>query len=246
MIQAGPGGKPRILALWSAPRSRSTAFERMMAERGDYRMLHEPFSHVINFGESDVDGDVARSEAELIPALWRLAAHGPLFFKDTTDFHYPRLLADTEFLAGPVHTFLIRDPAQAIASHYALHPGLQRDEIGFAWLAELYDAVAAATGRPPVVIDAADLVAAPELTVRAYCAAAGIPFVADALSWRPGVPPAWERTLRWHERASQSSGFVPTEPYRPEIIAANPVLAGYLEYHRPHYERLAAAALRVT
>ncbi len=208
-------------------------------------MLHEPFSHVINFGESRVGDRVARSEDELIPALLELAADGPLFFKDTTDFHYPRLLADRAFLAGPAHTFLIRHPAEAIASHYALHPGLQRDEIGFAWLAELYDAVAEASGRPPVVIDSDDLIAAPEETILAYCQAVGIAFLPESLSWQTGMHQAWERTSRWHETASQTTGFVRTE--RPDlgVVAANPTLAGYLDYHLPHYERLRAAALRV-
>ena len=32
---------PRILALWAVPRSVSTAFERMMAQRGDFEVLHE-------------------------------------------------------------------------------------------------------------------------------------------------------------------------------------------------------------
>ncbi len=34
----------RIIALWAAPRSVSTAFERMMMERGDHAVVHEPFS----------------------------------------------------------------------------------------------------------------------------------------------------------------------------------------------------------
>lgn len=243
-----PGGPPGILALWSAPRSRSTAFERMMAERGDFAMLHEPFSHVINFGESDVAGTVVTSEQELIPALRRLAESGPLFFKDTTDYYYPRLLADSAFLSEPVHTFLIRHPAEAIASHYALHPGLGRDEIGFAWLAEIYDAVAAAAGEPPVVIDSDDLVARPHETVAAYCEAVGIEFLPQALSWQPGMHETWQRTGRWHETASQTAGFVrttaPPDTAR-ATIEANPVLAAYLDYHLPYYEHLRAAALPV-
>jgi hypothetical protein len=31
-----------MLMLWSAPRSRSTAFYRMMIERGDFTAVHEP------------------------------------------------------------------------------------------------------------------------------------------------------------------------------------------------------------
>ena len=34
----------RPIALWAVPRSISTAFERVFIERGDFRVLHEPFS----------------------------------------------------------------------------------------------------------------------------------------------------------------------------------------------------------
>lgn len=240
-----PSTRFPILALWSAPRCRSTAFARMMAERGDYTVLHEPFSHVINFGESEVGDHLVRSEQQLIPALRRLAQDSPLFFKDTTDFYYPCLLSDRDFLASVVHTFLIRHPTEAIASHYLLHPGLQRDEIGFAWLAEIYDAAAEAAGFPPVVIESADLVARPHETVRAYCHATGIPFMPEALSWQPGMRQAWQRTSRWHQTASMTSGFVPTQPPGLTEVETNPVLAGYLEYHLPFYLRLRAAALEV-
>lgn len=240
-----PGARAPILALWSAPRSRSTAFARMMAERGDYTVLHEPFSRVVNFGESEVGGHLARSEQDLISALWRMAQDGPVFFKDTTDFRYPRLLADDDFLAANLHTFLIRHPAEAIASHYRLNPGLQRDEIGFARLAEIYDAVASATGVPPVVVDSDDLVARPHETTRAYCGAVGIPFIPEALSWQPGMHEAWERTGRWHETASRTSGFTRTSPAGLAAVAASPLLTGYIEYHLPFYDRLRAAALRV-
>jgi hypothetical protein len=237
---------PNILAMWSAPRSRSTAFARMMAERGDYTVLHEPFSHVEDFGESEVGERVAHTQDEVIAAIWALAASRPLFFKDTTDFHYPGVLADETFLAGPTHTFIIRHPAQAIASHYGLNPQLGRDEIGFAWLAEIYDAVAAATGTPPVVVDADDLVERPNETVRAYCAAVRIPFLPQALSWSAGMDQQWQRTSRWHESTSRTTGFSGGAAVvdRDPVVQTDPVLSGYLAYHLPYYERLRAVALK--
>ena len=45
-----------VFGLWSAPRARSTAFFRSMAERGDMTLLHEPFSNLRDYGETDVDG----------------------------------------------------------------------------------------------------------------------------------------------------------------------------------------------
>lgn len=237
---------PRILALWSAPRSRSTAFLRMMTERGDHQVVHEPFSHVINFGTAQVGDRQVHSEQELIAELRALAARGPVFFKDTTDYHYPGLLADGDFLADVTHTFIIRHPAEAIASHFAVNGGLSRDEIGFARLAEIYDAVAARTGIEPVVVDSDDLVAQPENTVREYCDRVGIPFLPRALSWQPGLRPEWRRTQPWHESTSRTNGFAATATRHEQTPGNNPVLAGYLEYHLPHYEKLRAHRMVVT
>lgn len=36
----------RIVSLWTHPRSISTAFERVMMERKDVAILHEPFSYL--------------------------------------------------------------------------------------------------------------------------------------------------------------------------------------------------------
>lgn len=233
-----------VLALWSAPRSRSTAFARMMAERNDRAVVHEPFSQVVDFGEARVGDRVAGSERDVLTALRDLAADQPVFFKDTTDFRYPVLLADQDFLAAATHTFIVRDPAEAIASHHALNPDLGRDEIGFAWLHEIFAAVQAATGDTPVVIDSADLVRRPAETVRAYCAAVGIPFRGDALNWAPGMRPEWQATSRWHMSTSQTTGFRAGASDGAEAVTADPVLRAYHDYHLPYYEKLRAVALR--
>lgn len=236
-----------VLALWSAPRSRSTAFARLMAERGDRVVVHEPFSQVVDFGEVKVGDRVAHTERDVLAALRAIAAEKPVFFKDTTDFHYPVLLADQAFLTAATHTFIIRHPAETIVSHHVLNPNLGRDEIGFAWLHEIFRAVRAATGTTPVVIDSDDLLDRPADTVRAYCSAVGIPFLPDALSWQPGMRTEWQGTGRWHESTSRTSGFTRGAGGArgaAEAVAANPVLRTYLDYHLPYYEQLRAAALR--
>ncbi|MBN1171177.1 MAG: hypothetical protein JXA67_03305 [Micromonosporaceae bacterium] len=233
-----------VIALWSAPRCRSTAFARMMAERGDRVVVHEPLSQVVDFGEVKVDDRIAHTEHDVLAALRAIAAEKPVFFKDTTDFHYPGLLADQAFLAAATHTFIIRHPAEAIASHYLLNPDLGRDEIGFARLHEIFNAVLVATGTTPVVIDADDLVDRPADTVRAYCSAVGIPFVPDALSWQSGMRPEWQATGRWHESTSSTVGFTRTTDGRVEVVTENPVLRAYCDYHLPYYEQLRTVALR--
>jgi hypothetical protein len=216
----------------------------MMAERGDHVVVHEPLSQVVDFGEAKVGDRVARTEREAIAALRAIAADTPVFFKDTTDFRYPAVLADQEFLAATTHTFIIRHPAEAIASHHALNPNLGRDEVGFAWLYEIFDAVRAATGATPVVVDSDDLLDHPADTVRAYCDAVAIPFMPDALHWQAGMRPEWQATSQWHESTSRTGGFARPAPGRVGVIASSPLLRAYLDYHLPYYEQLRTVALR--
>jgi hypothetical protein len=236
-MDATPEANGRLLlALWSAPRSRSTAFERMMMERGDVAVLHEPFSHVKDFGSAMVGQRRVTSEEDLLRALKALG--GRTFVKDTTDFHYPRLLEDDEFLRGTVHAFIIRHPREVIASHARLNPNLQREEIGFARLWEIYSAVTAVTGAAPLVIDSDDLLARPATIVEAYCRRVGIPFMPESLRWRAGTPQPWQRTERWHLAASESTGFGGGGRRGGEPLILDPVLAGYCDYHLPYYEAL--------
>lgn len=233
-----------MLALWSAPRCRSTAFARMMAERDDHVIVHEPLSRVVDFGEVEVVDQIARTERDVLAALRGIAAEGPVFFKDTTDFRYPAVLADKDFLSAATHTFIIRDPAEAIASHHALNPDLGRDEIGFARLHEIFTAVQDATGTTPVVINSDDLLDRPAETVRAYCSAVGIPFLQDALSWEPGMRSEWRSTSKWHRSTSETTGFTRRRTDGAEVVAADPVLRAYRDYHQPYYEQLHAVALQ--
>jgi hypothetical protein len=216
----------------------------MMTQRGDFTILHEPFSHLADFGRTTVDGEIIQSEAELITAIQRLAGTNQVFFKDTTDFRYPRVLTDTDFLGQATHTFIIRHPRDAIASHYQLNPRLTRDEVGFSRLHEIFEAVARVTGTTPVVIDADELICDPESVVRAYCRAVDIPFIKEALSWRPGMADQWQSTARWHASTGASSGFERvTESALPEV-ESDPVLSEYLRFHLPYYEKLREHRLR--
>lgn len=227
------------LMLWSAPRSRSTAFFRMMAERGDFTVAHEPFSYLMMHGHADVGGTRVRSEADLIEALLELP--GPVFAKETTGVRYSKVVATPEFLDGMTHTFLIRDPRETIPSYLRLEPDAPAERIGFGLLHEIYTAAAERAGRQPVVVDAADLVRDPKGTVMAYCAATGIPYVPEALSWQPAQRPEWQPSRRWHETVAASTGLgaVSSGP----AAVPDAVAAPYLRRHLPYYEALHARRL---
>ena len=234
-----------VFALWSAPRARSTAFFRSMVERGDMLALHEPFWNLLGFGETDVDGRTFEAPASLLAWLRDETYDVDVFLKDTTDHRYGEVLVDRRFLAEARHAFLIRRPEEIAASYYALWPDMRIDEVGLEALHELHAAVRDAGGHPPVVIDSDALVARPEATMAAYCAAVELPFIPQALTWAPGERPEWRRSARWHSDVSASSGFEQRERTYACTVRSSDELARFAAHHRPFYEQLHAQRLDV-
>jgi hypothetical protein len=236
-----------VFALWSAPRTRSTAFVRSIVERGDMTVLHEPFCNLRDYGETDAGALTFDSPLSLLAWL-RDETHGMnVFLKDHPPTAYVRdVLADRRFLAEARHAFLIRRSEEIAASNFALHPGMTINEIGLERLCEVQDAVRDAGGDASVVIDSDDLVARPEATMAAYCAAVGLPFMPWALTWEPGERPEWRRSARWHADVSASSGFERRDRAYPHTVENSPDLARFAAHHRPFYKRLYAQRLDVT
>jgi Sulfotransferase domain len=229
-----------MLMLWSAPRSRSTAFYRMMMERGDFAGVHEPFSRVEIFGHVDINGRPLATAAEVIAEMRSLAATGRVFVKETTDRRYPEALADRRFLAEDAqHTFLIRHPRETVRSYLAIRRNPRIHEIGFEAQYELYTKVSRLTGRDPLVVDAADLMHRPADTIEAYCAHVGIDFRPHALTWQPSDRPEWQGGFsRWFTDVAVSSGLAEMPGRRRPDADQHPMLGTYLAYHLPFYQEL--------
>jgi hypothetical protein len=218
-----------------------------MAERGDMTVLHEPFCNLRDYGETDVGGRTFDSAPSLLAWLRDETHSMRVFLKDHPPTAYVRdVLADRRFLADTRHAFLIRRPEEIAASSYALHPGMDINAIGLERLCEVQAAVRDAAGDASVVIDSDDLVARPEATMAAYCAAVGLPFIARALTWEPGERPEWRTSARWHADVSASSGFERRERVYSHTVENSRGLARFAAHHRPFYERLYAQRLDVT
>jgi hypothetical protein len=217
-----------------------------MVERGDLLALHEPLEGSLYFGDTEVAGRTFSSPASLLAWL-REETHGvSLFLKETTDVRVREVvLADRRFLAEGRHAFLIRRPEEIAASLYALKPDMRIDEIGLEALHELHAAVHDAGGHRPVVIDSDDLVARPEATMAAYCAAVELPFIPEALRWEAGERPEWRRSARWHADVSASSGFEQRERRYAHNVGNSDELARFAAHHLPFYEQLHAQRLDI-
>jgi hypothetical protein len=244
----GPGPRTVVgvnpaVALWAHSRSSSTAFGRMMAERGDVTVLHEPFlaltqGETVHVPAPGGGTSAAASGRELAGCIAALRQARAVFLKEVLDYRYDFVFGHPGELAWMTHTFLVRDPRQAISSHYAVKPTVTCPEIGYEWLWDLFQLMWSAAGRRPLVIRSERLLADPEAEVRSYCEAVGLPFLPHALAWAPGDRPEWQRHRNWHLDVIRSSGITRIEHHYPVTVDNHPLLRSFYDHHYPFYQRL--------
>lgn len=239
----------KIIALWAIPRSTSTAFERMMRERGDLDCLHEPFGEAWYQGEDPLwprfrTGDTT-TPGLTIESVWETirerAEKGPVFLKDFP--HYINHMWGAEFLSHFTHAFLIRDPAKTITSMYDKWPDFDELEVGFPEQRALFDLLTALNGAPPPIIDSDDLLEDPHTMAAAFCDAVGIPFLEEALSWEAGGDPSehsWWDGGSFHANLARSTGLRPQGRKYIDIADAPERVRRVHRRMMPHYQRLHA------
>ena len=237
----------RIFALWCHPRSVSTAFERVMRERGDLDVLHEPFmyDYYLNraprrFPDFRPDPDHPADYADTRQMILRRAEGGPVFFKDMAYYVLDTLPDDAEFRDAITHAFLVRHPAESILSYARKDPGFASVELGIEAEWVLYQTLREA-GYAPLVILSDDLRRDPEAVMRAYGAHVGLRNRPEALSWDRQVPSDWEAVQAWHGEVLASGQIRPPEregdPVA-EVAALGAPYTDYLDHHLTFYEIL--------
>ncbi len=236
-----PEHKP--IALWSVPRSISTAFERVFVERDDFEVLHEPLSASYYYSEdrlSDRYSDEApKAEYNYENVLEEIfnPRENCVFVKDMA--YHAKPLISTEFVSRFVNTFIVRDPKYVLTSLYKMWPDLTLEEAGYDELYRIFQ-LATETGEEVVVVDAMTFSENPVGVLSAYCEYLGIPFQADSLSWRPREVREWESWEGWHEEAQQSSGIERAERRDPVLPEE---LKEIYEQCLPAYYKLAANSI---
>ena len=248
----------KLIALWSHPRSMSTATERIMRERGDLDCAHEPFMYdyylhrkVREMPHFDPEEGHPLDYDSIRDDLLDRAKAGPVFFKDMAYYVVPRLLSDDAFRDRLTHAFLVRDPVASILSYQKLDPDLTMEEIGIEAQWTLYQALVS-EGRTPPVILAEDVRADPQAVIGAMWREVGLDFLPGAFDWQSPPPDDWDQVGDWHGSVSNSTGIRPlTDAERDKQRAAfetaagaNPALRDMLARHRPCYERFAEVAVK--
>ncbi|WP_017690714.1 sulfotransferase family protein [Paenibacillus sp. PAMC 26794] len=219
----------KIIALWAIPRSVSTAFERIFIERGDFTIVHEPFSvsYYYSFERcsnrySDVESQNEFSFSNVLANLINSSSQGPLFLKDMAYHLKPKLNFET--ISNFENTFIIRHPKYVLPSLYAMLPDFNMEEAGYQIQYELFQMATQIHGENVIVIDADDLCDNPQAVVKAYCKALDIPFIQESLSWKEREVPEWDEWKSWHLDALSSTSIrrnkKPEEPLSGKLLKA--------------------------
>ena len=230
-----------VLALWATPRTVSTAFERMMIERGDHLVLDEPWSRAYYFGPDRRSRRFPLTFPEssypaVTDAVLQLGQQETVFVKDMAYQALPGL--DDGDIARITHTFLIREPRASLRSLARHWPDATDDEAGFRAQAALFDRVVSVTGTVPAVIDSDALRADPTGVIRTWCERIGIEHRPDSLSWDTGMRPEWTLWREWYTAVASSTGFAPPDQSPEGESELPPSLARLLPDAHRAYNRL--------
>ncbi len=236
--------KEKPIALWSVPRSLSTAFERVFVERDDFEVLHEPFSTSYYYSHerlsdrySEVEPEAQYNYENVLNDVLK-PRQKRVFLKDMA--YHAKTLLSPQFASKFVNTFIIRDPKYVIASLYKMWPDFTLEETGFEQIYNLFRYATEVNGEDVVVVDAMSFSENPGVILAAYCEHLGVPSDPGSLSWESREVEEWEMWDGWHEEAQQSTGIERAE--RKDPVLSRELQEAY-EYCLPYYYQLAARVI---
>lgn len=216
------------------------------AQRPDTRVVDEPlYAHYLRVSGAEhpgaaevlaaMDSDGERVVREVLMGDY----DRPVVFFKQMAHHLVEL--DRSFLATSVNVLLTRDPEEMLPSlvNQIPHPTLRDTGLAVqsALLAELRE-----LGQEPPVLDSREVLLDPRGALTQLCARLGIPFFDEMLSWPAGARPedgVW--APHWYHNVHRSTGF---DTYHRKTAPFPEPLRPLLEECRPHYQALAAVAIR--
>lgn len=232
---------PVRIAMWSGPRSLSTAMMRSWEHRPDTVVVDEPlYAYYLDRTGLDHPGREAVLASQ--PRDWHTVVQqltrGPLpdrvavqYQKHMTHHVLPEV--DLGSLEGLRHAYLVRDPRALLTSYAKVREEPTLEDLG------LPQQVALLRRFPGPVVDAADVRRDPEGVLRRLCAALGVSFDPAMLAWPAGPRDSdgvW--APHWYASVEASTGFAPA---RDEPVEVPRRLRALAEECQVYYEEMAAA-----
>ena len=211
---------PLRIAMWSGPRTISSAMMRSWGNRPDTVVCDEPlYAHYLRETRRPHPG--AREVVEHHEADWRKVVAGltgdlpegkTIFYQKQMAHH---LLPSIErgWLDRVTNCFLIREPYEMLTSLIHFIPNPTIEDTGLLQQAEVFSGVRQRTGRIPPVVDSREVLDAPRAVLGRLCEALDVPFTEAMLSWPPGrrsTDGIWAK--HWYAAVEKTTSFKPYAP----------------------------------
>lgn len=207
-----------VIHSWSAPRSLSTSLMYSFAQRDNTEVLDEPlYAYFLKvtgakrpyrndvLSNMECDGNKVVKDVIFGPGEKKFR-----YCKHLAKQHLPGLT--DQLMKRGKHFILIRNPLEILPSFDEVVPSSFL-ELGLGDLVSIYSELSR-LGKPPPVIDAADLRTDPEATLRGLCEDLGIQFQSTMLKWEAGPKPydgIWAPW--WYKSVHKSTCFTPPRKY---------------------------------
>lgn len=231
------------IAMWSGPRTISTAMLRAWENRADTVVVDEPL-YANYFRCTSVDHPGREEVLAAQENHWRDVARQligpvpqgrPIFYQKHMAHHLlPDI--DREWLWDLEHAFLLREPRELLLSLHKVTPNPQLEDTGLPQLLELFRDVESRTGQRPPVLDGKDVLQDPAGLLAQLCERLGVAFDEAMLAWPAGKRDSdgvW--APYWYAAVERSTGF---EPWRERAGELAPELQRVYAQCLPLYEEL--------
>lgn len=210
--------EPKGILLVGNPRSMTSVFEHYMSNRGDFKTYFEPvvFEYLkIIKSNSDVTLENIKSD----PILEKVVKEAPerFFIKEHAHvFRQAKFPAEFAKKSQNSVVFILREPSQAVLSHYKLikkTPSLTIKEHGpqkaldYKVLKKVFLEVKESIGHNPTLIDSNRLVEKPAEVIEGFCKAVNIPFNPKHLEWKKDPKYHAGEKYGWMTTVRKSTGF---------------------------------------
>lgn len=240
-------GVTTVISMWSGPRNISTTMMRAFGNRADMAAIDEPF-YAWFLKTTGAGHPYRRETLAAYPNDWQgviewissAPEHGEqITFLKHIAYHLPDG-ADLSFTLRHRNFLLIRDPRAMVASFADKYEDAAPIVRSYEMALRISDFLAK-RGLACPVVEAADILKAPEPMLRALCAALGVSFDPAMLAWSAGPRPEdgpW--APHWYDAVRASTGF---GPYVEKSLKLSRELEEIAGKAMPAYRRLSAEKL---
>ena len=206
------------IAMWSGPRSLSTAMMRSFENRNDTYVIDEPFyAHFLDQTKLNHPGrdSVIQSQStnwdEIVKlCLGKSPQSDKAVFYQKQMAHHNFQGFDISWIKKVKNCLLIRDPLYVIASYNKKFPLHDERQLGYLQQKKIMNFLKKVNGEYPIIIDAYDILNEPRSMLRILCNSLGIRFSEKMLSWPKGKRSSdgvWAPF--WYGQVERTTTFVP-------------------------------------